>query len=717
MTPDPQRAACAVLLICLLFALPPAKSQTSSPVQTLEPVVVTGEHSDYAPAPNSATATKTDTPLLLTPQSVQTVPRAVLSDQKALTLSDAIRNVAGTGSDFGFNGGSQPLMMLRGFQMISMTAMGSMSGSSSYYLNGSKVQGVPVNMSNVESVEVVKGPAAVLYGRAEPGGLVNVVTRALSPVPAFGFEQTVGQYGLSRTLLEGSGALNTERTLLGRAAVSYYRTDSQRDYVHDQLGAATGTIGWVPDAKTRVTLTLDHNEQKYRTDYGVPAIGDRPADLPRNRQFNDAPELSSAKTNSAVLDAKLALSEAWTLKLRALTLTSKTREVDVAPYRFDIGGGFTPCQTGPDLQLCRYYYYARPNGSYRLDQFSADLIGKFELAGLDHQVLVGLESYRSRKDGTTYLQQLSSVSVADPALGNTPALDVNGPLLDQRETDDRTRWTSVLVQDQVAIGGGVHLVGALRYDRTSAIYDVPGTEPNKESFTSPRVGAVWAFTEGQSLYAQYQEAVSANNGRNPADGAALAAERSKQFELGYKFAALDGRLTSTIAAYQLVKRDRADFSLFPVVNTLGEARSRGLEWDLIGQATRQLAVMASYAYIDAVVTRDPNFAGTRLANVARQSGSLWGRYMIDAAWAVGGGVFAQGQRQGDQANSFQLPGYARVDLMASYAFKAGAAKGSVQLNLNNAFDTRYFTGSHQFVQDWIAPGAPRTVSATLRLDL
>jgi iron complex outermembrane recepter protein len=101
--------------------------------------------------------------------------------------------------------------------------------------------------------------------------------------------------------------------------------------------------------------------------------------------------------------------------------------------------------------------------------------------------------------------------------------------------------------------------------------------------------------------------------------------------------------------------------------------------------------------------------------VARHSGSLWARYAL-GDWALGGGVFFQGARPGDNTGSFMLPGYGRADAMVSYAFNALGAKGSVQLNVNNLLDKVYFTGSHQFVQDWIAVGSPRTVSATLRLD-
>ncbi|MDY0105423.1 TonB-dependent siderophore receptor [Achromobacter sp.] len=716
--PVPLAVLAAASLVTLATG---ATAQELPAAPTLPTVTVTGTPDDYR-QPNTSTATRTDTPSLQNPQSVQIVPRAVIEDQSALTLTEAVRNVSGVQYDFGFNGSMQPLLILRGFPSTSMTAMSSMSGSSSYYLDGSKVMGVPINMANVQSVEVVKGPASVLYGRSEPGGLVNVVTKPISVVPEFGFEQTIGQRGLSRTVIEASGALNADKTLRGRVAASHYTADSIRDFVEDRLSTFTGSLAWVPDARTSVTATLDYSDNRYRTDYGIPAVGNRPADLPWSRQYNDSPYLSSAKTTSFKLDASHQFNDTWQLKGRLLSLNSDTSEMDIATYRGDYGMGMLPGQTCPGTgdPLCRYYFGVRPDGRYRVDQVNADLIGKFQTGGIGHTVLVGFDSYRTEKTGTTYLQQISSVDVYNPVLGNTSGLDTSMSM--PQDYDDYSRWTSVYVQDQLALGNGVFLTGALRHDRTNAVFGVPGTEPNKQSFTTPRVGAVWQFAPNQSVYAQYQDAVAANNGRDTVTGAALAAERARQFEVGHKIELFDGKLSSTVAVFQLTKRNRGASVLDPLsptgtnVVTIGKAVARGLEWDVSGQLTKKLSLIGSYAYTDTEVTEDPTYKGMKLANVARHSASLWARYAIDSQWTVGGGVFAQSARQGDAGNTFQMPGYARVDAMVAYRFALGASKASLQFNLDNVFNRKYYTGSHQFVQDWIKLGNPRTAKLTLRVD-
>ncbi|MCX7056892.1 MAG: TonB-dependent receptor, partial [Proteobacteria bacterium] len=579
---------------------PPA-SATPLPKLTVQ----ADSDTDYAP-PETVKSGKSNAPVLLTPQSIQVVPRAVLNEQNALTLTDAVRNVAGVGSDFGFNGSAQPLLMLRGFQTTSMTAMGDMSGMSSYYVNGIKVQGVPINMANVDSVEVVKGPASVLYGRSEPGGLVNVVTRELSSTPRVGLEQTLGQYSQSRTVLEGEGALNEGKTFLGRINGSYDTAKSNRDFVENRLAAFSGSLAWVPNDDTRVALSWDHNAQKYRNDFGIPANGRRPADLPRSRQYNDSPDLSSITSDTVTLDAQTRLGKAWTLKARAVSLRADTHEADIWPWRVDQGLGPSPADTcadaNPLVTLCRYYYYVRPAGRVKLDQVTVDLLGDLDVAGMRHQLLFEAEHYATRKTGTLYFQQVSSVDVANPVLGDGPPLDTT--IAFPSETDSHNRWTSLVAQDQVALGNGWHAVLALRHDRTSAIYAPPGTPPNEESFTTPRIGFVWEFRPQQSLYAQFQDSVAANNGRDGL-GAALQAERARQFEVGWKNSALQGRFNTTVALFQLTKRNRADFSLYPIIRTVGEARSRGIEIDTIGQLTEHLAVMGSYSLLDAKVTVDP----------------------------------------------------------------------------------------------------------------
>lgn len=366
------------------------------PLTVEDEVTVTDSEAQEYAAPAASTL-KIDTPLLLVPQAVQVVRRGVLDDQRTLNLAEAVRNVAGTATDFGFNGSSQPLLILRGFPSTSMSASGAMSGAIGYYLDGTKVQGIPVSMANVDRVEVVKGPASVLYGRAEPGGLINVVTKAPSGQRALDFEQMAGTDGLLSTALSATGALSADERWIGRLAASYLDEGGDRDFVVNRNRTIDGDLAWRLSPESSLTFSAHFIDQRYRNDYGVPALGDRPADLLRSRQFNDAPELSRIRATTGRVELDHLFSPGWRLSARALALASDTREVDIVPYRLDLAT-FDDCLATRN-ELCRYYFGARPDGEYELWQVNADLIGDIELGGRRHQIVFGADTYSAGLEG------------------------------------------------------------------------------------------------------------------------------------------------------------------------------------------------------------------------------------------------------------------------------------------------------------------------------
>ena len=709
--PRASRLHVALSLAMMTSAMPVMAASPPSPgADTLDTVEVTGVRPGYQ-APPSKTATRTDTPALRTPQNVQVVPRAVLDDQNAQTLTEAVRNVAGTGSDFGFNGSSLPLLIVRGFPTISMSAQG--PTTSSYFYDGTRIQGLPLAMSDVDSVEVVKGPASVLYGRSEPGGLINVVTRQPQAGRGARFAATGGSFGLAHGAAEAFGALDADRHWQGRAALSFDDNASNRDFVVDRVSALSAALAWVPSDRTRLTVDLLRSRQRFRNDYGIPVIGDRPADIDPDHQFNEGGPLSRQDNTVVRLALAQTLSEHWSLDLHAVALDQDGAQYDLIPTTFFAG----PAGLAATGRIDRFYNddLGRERNLYQLN---ADLIGKFATGGVAHTLLVGVDGYRDRFDSeTTGFVPAADIDIRHPVYGQAPALDVaTVPLFAQ---EGRTRWDSAYVQDQLAFGDTVDVVVGIRHDRSSARFGAPGTRANEQGFTTPRLGAVWRFATNQSVYAQYQAGVAANHGRNLA-GASLDSEQARLYEIGHKWQSGDGGLASTIALYQLTKRNIVNYvpdasGFFDTV-AIGEARARGLEWDVSGQVTERLSVIGSYAWTQSEVTRDAGFAGKRLPNVPRHGGSVWARFAPDERWSFGGGVFAQSGRAGDRGNTFVLPGYARVDLMAAYRFPLGAARAQVQFNVDNAFDRTYFTGSHQHVTDWNQPGAPRTLKATFRLD-
>jgi iron complex outermembrane receptor protein len=666
---------------------------------------------DYTPSATDQATTKTDSQVLLIPQSLATVPEAVLRDQNALTLSDATRNVAGVAQDFGFNGGSQTALIFRGFTDLSMTARGTMTAAASYYQDGSRVEGVPLNMADVQRVDVVKGPDSVLFGRAQPGGLVNVVSRPILPQFAVDLEETASQRGATRSTASISGRINKSGSLLLRASGTWFADKTGRAFVRDRLGSGGLTLIWHATPRTQLGLSLNYQHQAWRNDYGVPSLGDRPLNLPYySSQFNDSPVLSTTQPRSARLTLDQELARNWRLNVNFLSLISNSYEADITPYGSNLATGADCLGSGNE---CLAYYYNAPHRKYRLVQGSADLTGKFRTGALQHSVLVGLDGYAAGRTGTQYYQDLAPVNVYNPVF--TLEQPLNPSLASPLITTDETRWVGLYAQDTITLPYRLTLVAGVRADYTSAIYAPPGTQPNVQSFVKPRVGLIWQLSGGQAVYFQYQQALDANNGRDPATLRALAAETANQFEFGYKVRARGGAITATVAAYQLIKENIASFVFYPTITTVGQQRSRGVEVDVRGRLTRRLSGIASYAYNDGVVTKDPLYQGERLPEAPRNSGSLWLRQSLGESWDAGAGIFAVGVRNGDYGNDFELPGYARLDAMLSHRFQTGAWHNTIQVNVLNLTNKLYYTGSFPIALDWIQVGLARTYQITLRL--
>ncbi len=303
-------------------------------------------------------------------------------------------------------------------------------------------------------------------------------------------------------------------------------------------------------------------------------------------------------------------------------------------------------------------------------------------------------------------------------------------------------WVGIYFQDQITLWDKLHLLGGGRYDwagRRSSFSTISfaDAEANEDTRTdrkfSPRVGLLYQLWSWLSLYGNYVESLGSNNGRD-STGRALDPQLATQYEVGAKTEFFDGRLNATLAFYHLTKENlpAADLSTpdpFDSV-TIGEARSRGVEFDVSGQITDRLSVIGSYSYIDAKITRDPQQddagnplpgnQGHKLPGAPRHSGSLWAKYaLIPERLDVGAGVFAAGQRQGDFANTFQLPGYVRLDAYAAYHWKIGPTRLTAQVNINNLLDKEYFLSANEFngnSRAAIFPGEPLTVLGSLRLE-
>ena len=287
----------------------------------------------------------------------------------------------------------------------------------------------------------------------------------------------------------------------------------------------------------------------------------------------------------------------------------------------------------------------------------------------------------------------------------------------------RQNWYGVYVQDQIALGQQWHLLAGLRYDhaRTTQLRDFPTQErPTDDAQQlSPRLGLLYRPVSWLSVFGSYTRGFNV-----PTFAQSPEPQRARQYEVGFKVDALEGRLTGTMTFFDLIKTNISTPTGIPNVFDLsGEVRNRGVELDVRGTLTNNWRVIGSFSYIDSEITedRDPSGGsgneGNRLTSVPSYTGSLWSVYDFGRfGWpglSTGAGAFFVSQRQGDNANTFRLPGYARVDLMVGYARRVGPSRVSLQLNVQNLLDKKYFATSNN--RNNVMPGAPRTLLGQVRV--
>ncbi len=265
----------------LAQATPPQKPNAT----VLPEMTVTAKPTDATSytVPNASTATKTDTPIMETPVSIQVIPQQVLRDQQAFRLQDALENVSGV--QYTNNSGNESEnFLIRGF--------GDSSGTNLRFRNGVRNPAIGrSNLANIEQVEVLKGPAAVLYGRLEPGGIINLVTKKPLAEAYYSLQQELGSYDFYRTTADATGPLNADRTLLYRFNLGYLNSESFRDFFfRDQIFVAPA-LTWRPREDTELNLSFEYSNEETIFDSGIPtqfASGNRRIPpVPITRQYTE----------------------------------------------------------------------------------------------------------------------------------------------------------------------------------------------------------------------------------------------------------------------------------------------------------------------------------------------------------------------------------------------------------------------------------------------
>lgn len=666
------------------------KSSSQGAEDNDEEIVVTGQKKPGYRVPNASTGTKTDTPIRDIPASIQVIPREVIRDQGAANIRETLRNVSGaTYSSASGNRGEK--FILRGFDAQQFD---------NGYRNDSFSQRTQRDLANIEQIEVLKGPASILFGRLEPSGVVNFVTKQPLRDPLRQLDFTVGSFSFFRPTVDLSGPLIQDKNLAYRLNLAYENAGSFRDRVQSERIFIAPSLSWQISPDTKFSLDVTHLRDKRPIDRGIVVLSNNQiANIPISRVLG-APTQQEDFTESR---ATIALEHRFNSNVSLKSAFRYSNATENGPgctlQIFDVSSDDRNFPVSECFGRQDYNTYTQQN----------DLTVKFKTGSIQHVLLIGTELSRFTQFFTGGAFDAGVIDIFNPDYNFTL-----GAVTDFGTSLDTTNTFGIYLQDQITILENLKVLIGGRFDTYNfeSKDDVSGPKTDAQAF-SPRLGIVYQPIPEVSLYGSYSQSFTPENGRNAGDQP-FKPKRGTGYEVGVKTEFLKGRLSSTLAFYDTTLSNilTSDPNNFGFSVQVGEQRSRGIELDIAGEILPGWKVIAAYANTDAVITKDNALTvGNRLSNVPRNSGSLWSTYTLQTGrlqgLGVGLGVFAVGERAGDLENSFILPSYLRLDASLFYQkdnFRIG-------LNFKNLSNIRYFEGSQG--RDQVIPGAPFGISGNI----
>ncbi|MBX9405151.1 TonB-dependent siderophore receptor [Pseudomonas baetica] len=650
-------------------------------------------------ATRSSSATKTDTAIRDIPQAISVVPASVLKDLGSTSVERALDFAGGVSKQNNFGGLTLYEYSVRGFT------------TSEFYKDGfSANRGYTTtpDVANLERIEVLKGPAASLYGRGDPGGTVNIVTKKPQPEAFTTLQTSAGSWDRYRTALDVNTPLDAEGDVLARINLAIEDNHSFRDHVDSQRVFVAPSISWQLNPDTSLLVESEIVRHSSTFDRGIVAPNNKWSGVSR-ATFLGEPNDGNIDNHNNLLQATLEhhLNDSWKLRL-------------ASHYKEGKLWGFASESRAlnADGHTVNRRYRERDN-RWHDSITQLELRGLFDLGPWQHELLIGTEyeNYRKNERVTTFA-------------GSPYAIDIYRPIYGQPKPDGARSGTDFFehveshalnLQDQIVFTDKLRgMIGARFEHFDQRIDDKTRNASSRQSHDAltQRAGLLYQLTPNTGLFANASTSFKPNNGLDAA-GKSFAPEEGVGYEIGIKNELFDERLSSTLAFFHIDKENV--LALDPGTDTrraMGKARSRGFDLQVTGQVTDAVRVIGAFAYIDAEVTKgDAVIAtGSRILGVAKRSGSLLGVYEFQDGHLRGSDVGAAftyvGDRSGESGSDFELPAYHTVDLLAHYKASDNVTVG---LNLNNLFDEKYDERSYS--NYWVNPGEPRNFTVSLTLNL
>jgi iron complex outermembrane recepter protein len=657
-------------------------------------ITVTDEQQRGYRVPNASTATKIDAPLRDIPASIQVIPRQVIEDRQVVRLNELADNVSGVQSQSGYGGISSQGYYIRGFGTEFETLR-----------NGFRDFGFlsPRDTANVDRVEFLKGPASVLYGSTIGfGGTVNTITKKPLASPYYNVNMTVGGYSLFRPTFDIGGALTDDKSILYRLNFAKENSDSFRDFNSNRSTFIAPALTWQISPQTKFTIEAEFQRYDYTFDRGLLPFPEF-LQVPIGR-FIGEPGVNGAgyDSTSITYDFEHKFNDNWRFR-QGLNFTA----VD----------GFTKSVIGFELAEDRRTLARNLQTSVEAQRnftFQNEIYGKFDTGSLRHNFLFGVELARYDFQYDFFDATAQAIDIFNPQYGGSI-----GNLLPSSAEGYGARNIAVYAQNlielfpnlKLLLGGRLDFNDSFYRDRLAGSFDFQ----QSESKFSPRAGIVYQPSDTTAIYASWSNSFNPQIFSRNRTGQPFQPETGQQFELGIKQDFFDKKLSTTLAFYDLTKKnvltpDPVDpnFSI-----QTGEQKSRGIELDVAGTILPNWNIIATYAYTDAFVSQDNSIPiGSRLTNIPKNSASLFTTYEIPEGDLKGLGfnlgIVHASEREVGLPNLLTLPAYTRVDAGVSY--KRDNYK--IALNFKNLFNTVYYSTNGFF----LVPQAPFTMLATFSMN-
>ncbi len=659
-------------------------------------IIVTGTSEGYI-ASNSVTATKTDTPLIDIPQTINVVTREQLNDQSHHSLADVLRYVPGT--TVGQGEGNRDQITLRGQNTTADFFLDGVRDDVQYYRG----------LYNIERVEILKGPYALIFGRGGGGGIINRVQKSPKTETFYAGSFSINSFGAYDFSADLNAPLNDFAAV--RVNAVYENLDSHRDFVGGERYAWNPYVAFKLGENWNLGLSYEYVNDDRTTDRGIPSIAtgagqpNRPISGYRD-QFFGVPGVNRTKLEAHIAKLRLDGQIADNLSFSSTMLYGDYDKIYVNMF----ANGAATAQNGT-VALSSY------SDPTKRENFIAqgNLVWDVSTGPLEHKILIGVE-YGDQKSANRRINGTLSSSTFNLSTGVFPTVNFN---VLNRNTVSDVEFFSAYVQDQISIGAHIDVVAGLRYDS----FDIQGVDlfpvidrpfARKDDKISPRLGLIFKPQENVSLYGSYSQSFLPRSGDQflalSVTQENLAPEKFTNYELGAKWD-IRPNLNLTLALFQL---DRSNATTPDPANPLasinvGKTRTKGVELSVAGRITPEWQLHGGYSYQDAALAGNDL---VRLGQVPKHQASLWNRYDFTDRLAAGVGIIRQSSQFAairTTATTTKLPAFTRFDAALYYDLSDVV---QLQVNVENLFDTAYFADAHN--NNNISTGAPVNGRFTIR---